>query len=267
MSKKITPVYRQTRPEIFRVPWNKNEIDADTSNAKQAMAEALFANLWDARYQELSIYGIPIHNNCWFLIEHVVGSEAEKELALFAQTLAERWPKQPFGLSRRERSKKNRNSDFSISFNSLLWNIASDPINIPEVEKLIRGHGRTKSLGSGKKSKSGPGRVSDLGSLDLPLDIQFLILDCTRTEDTQNLLVATEWDIPNSYWRSRFPRDIIFEIEKLLVPGKREVDWQSLCLGAEKLLQDDKIYGLENRKRILRTLGETKTMFLSKLSG
>lgn len=104
MSKKITPVYRQTRPEIFRVPWNKNEIDADTSSAKQAMAEALFANLWDARYQELRIYGIPIHNNCWFLIEHVVGSEAEKELALFAQTLAERWPKQPFGLSRRERS-------------------------------------------------------------------------------------------------------------------------------------------------------------------
>lgn len=93
----------------------------------------------------------------------------------------------------------------------------TDPMNILKLQNLLKQRfPRTKLIAPLKRSENLTAAVDDLGSLDLPLDIRHLILDIIRPPDIQNLLVATEWQIPDSYWRGRFARDIVFEVEDLL---------------------------------------------------
>lgn len=74
----------------------------------------------------------------------------------------------------------------------------------------------------------------------------------------RNALYAFGWQIPDSYWRCRFPREIITEIKTELDP-KVEVDWKFLCLKAEELLETSQ--SLLNRQRIFRVLEGTKKLF------
>lgn len=140
-----------------------------------------------------------------------------------------------------------------------------DPINIPEIRTLLRKFAPRTTPGTSKRIlRSSRRHIRNLGALDLPLDIRFLILDHTSAADIPNTLTATEWQIPESYWRSRFPRDIVFEIEE--IPPTREVHWERLCLETEKLLEKSTIPGLQNRQRIIRVLKGTKKVLLSHLA-
>jgi len=96
----------------------------------------------------------------------------------------------------------------------------------------------------------------------LPTDIRFIILDLLKEpKDILNILVAFkwQWQIPDLYWRSRFPKDILFEFDEIIT-SKKELDWQYLCLRAEELLET--CHGLRNRRRIMRVLEGTKSVFL-----
>lgn len=90
-----------------------------------------------------------------------------------------------------------------------------DPLNIPEVRNFI-----DKAASKKKKRRlQTPKGKKALSFLSLPLDLILAILDCLEYyKDIKNTLqVFPQWDslIPNTYWRSRFPRDIIFEYEEI----------------------------------------------------
>jgi hypothetical protein len=135
-----------------------------------------------------------------------------------------------------------------------------DPINVPAVWDLIA---KSTELAPRKgiqrktrKSSSLSGLVEHRRIPDLPLDLQFLILDLLCHSDISNLLQALEWRIPDSYWRSRI-HGFIFEMEGLA--STVDIDWQFFSLKAEQLLESSE--GLRNRQRILQKLKGTKTAF------
>ena len=84
-----------------------------------------------------------------------------------------------------------------------------------------------------------------------------MILDYLCSLDASQLIMTMSWHIPDAYWRSRFPEDIIFEIEQ--VPATADLNWQFLCLEAELLLETSK--RLLNRQRIYQILTRTKQHF------
>lgn len=101
-----------------------------------------------------------------------------------------------------------------------------------------------------------------LGS-NIPLDIKILIMGYLSPKDAENMLTAFQWVIPDSYWQSRFPRTLIFEIESLIASSKY-LDWQYLCLQAQSLLETS--HELRNRRRILNILEGTKRIFYEMLA-
>lgn len=61
-------------------------------------------------------------------------------------------------------------------------------------------------------------------------------------DDIQNMLIAFQWRLPDSYWQSRCNRDLIFELDDLIRSRNQKVNWQFLCLGIEKLFLMDGWY-------------------------
>lgn len=146
----------------------------------------------------------------------------------------------------------------------------TDPIDIPEVKDIIDrvtekalNRGVEKQLGSHHSSTLTNDKAGGQDLLNLPLDLKLLVLDCLRPADTQSILAATGWQVPDSYWRSRSPRIIIFEIEELDPTVK--VDWALFCQEAEELVESRSSLGLQNRQRIFRILEGTKNLFFSAL--
>lgn len=86
------------------------------------------------------------------------------------------------------------------------------------------------------------------------------------------MLVAFGWcQIPDRYWYARFEKsckELLFELDDLIKVKAEEnteisIDWQFVCLGMEELLMSSP--ESLNRQRVLRSLGETKTLFLQEL--
>lgn len=61
-----------------------------------------------------------------------------------------------------------------------------------------------------------------------------MILDHTNHSDILNLLFALEWHIPDSYWRLRFPKDVIYEVGD----DVEAANWPSFCAVAERLVEN-----------------------------
>src|SRR5580658_796373 len=125
---------------------------------------------------------------------------------------------------------------------------AQDPIDVPDIKDLFHRSAlqRTNKLKSWKyrSTKSGDPMCG------LPLEIIYMILDHLCSRDVRQLIATMNWDMPDAYWRSRFPKDIIFEIEQLSPTA--DLNWQFLCLEAELLLETSK--RPLNRQRIFQIL-------------
>jgi hypothetical protein len=143
-----------------------------------------------------------------------------------------------------------------------------NPIDIPAIQDLMQ---KSIKCRAGERMKRKRKRwcshplpikhlESSLSSFSLPLDIRYIILDHLNHTDIRNVLVALGWQIPDQYWRVRFPKDIIWEIEELTAPPT-DVAWQYLCLEAELLLES--LDGLRNRQRIIQVLRGTKNLFFA----
>lgn len=112
-------------------------------------------------------------------------------------------------------------------------------------------------------------------ALDFPLEIAVMIVNTmydsiyynqAGIQDIRNMLTTFQWRLPDSYWRSRCLKDLIFEFDDLL--KKQKVGWQFLRLGTEELLLKDDWYdegGLKNRGRFLQLLQGQKRIFLKML--
>ena len=140
-------------------------------------------------------------------------------------------------------------------------------MHIPAVQDIIRKsikhRAREKMKRKTRRWCSRSLTIEHLGSpssYGLPLDIKYIILDHLSHTDIQNALVALGWQIPDQYWCSRFPKDIIWEIEEL-AHTTADVTWQFLCLEAELLLESS--LGLQNRQRIVQVLRGTRSLFFA----
>lgn len=109
----------------------------------------------------------------------------------------------------------------------------------------------------------------------IPLDIALAIMDVVygngedyyHLMDTHYLLSAFKWKLPESWWQKRCRRDLFFEVDDL-VKNKTAVDWQSLCLGLNKLSIKQgrgSASGLVNRGRILGFSHGINDIFLKKV--
>jgi hypothetical protein len=248
--------------DLFFVPLDRDaeSIYSDTDDMTTFISTA---NFWEPLWQGYDRHGYPIHAYCWSLVERIIGPRAEGQLDILIKAFRERWREQSFELGE---CISDNIWVADVSGEELTERVFAirDPVNIPEVQDLIR-----KSIENCSKE-----RMNQMSqkrcSLFLkylesgfPLDIQCLILDHLSYIDIQNVLVALGWQIPDSYWRGRFPKDIIFEIEELA--STADVAWQFLCLGAEQLLESS--HGLLNRQRIFRVLRGTRSLFFAMAGG
>lgn len=67
--------------------------------------------------------------------------------------------------------------------------------------------------------------------------------------DLSNALTVFGWQMPDSYWRHRFLKNIIFEYGDLLC---HDIDWEYLYFAVMRLMNTS--YGLPGRRRFIRLL-------------
>lgn len=259
------------------------------------MSEVNFVNSYghDSPYP----HGYRVHMWCWSLIKKIIGEPAEQNLELLLETLGERWREDPFevqGCTRKshgirelswctpelltdQRFQKDRiGYTQAKTFDQIrridedvTKNIISlrDPYKGSDIRKLISNCVLTRAReGMKRKTRrwcSKPSSSAYRDPLGLPLDVEFLILDNLDYKDIRSVLLAFGWQIPDSYWRTRYPRDIIHELEEMRVSSSTEIDWKSLCLTTEEMLET--VPELQNRQRIFRILRGTKELFDAKM--
>ena len=251
----------------FSVPWGRNEVVTEKSHMigrlgkiRDRRVSVYAANLWDDRNQNLHPHGFPVHAYCWSVVDQIIGPVAEEELDLFVQTLHKRWQKHPFEV---DNCVVNQNwSGQKFRSHGLIPECliaTADPGDIPEIKDIIR---RAIEASICKRARS---KLRSRGHFELPLDVQFLIIDCLRPRDARNALAGLGWQVPLSYWRSRCSPAIkyIHEIEEA---KPEEIDQEFLYQEIEELLENNASYGLRNRQRIFRILEGTKKSFFSQLA-
>ncbi|KAK2756557.1 hypothetical protein FQN54_005450 [Arachnomyces sp. PD_36] len=246
---------------VFRVPWDRNRVITERSHMiedgklRDDRIAIYPARLWGHQYRNYPD-GYPIHAHCWTMMERVIGPDAENNLDILLKVLTQRWDTEPpnFVITRHRPGADAKKYPPEEIYTT--W----DPTDVPEVQAVIRQYTRQNSS---EETKLGNSNFRNLGVLDLPLDIIFQIFDYISAADTESILTATQWKLPNSYWRSRFPRKLIFEIDEFISPETEDpgVDWAFLCLGIEKLLENERVYGLQSRQRIFRILQSVKELF------
>jgi hypothetical protein len=217
--------------------------------------------------------GYAVHAHCWVLVERAIGRAlVESNLQVFKQALLQFWDEQEDGIRDLvcpEPDPEDTNSFNPIS-SAVRYNLYGgryrNPANVPEIRRLVEQATQTDI-------HDGPCHQKPSGLPQVPLEIAMMIVDAiyydnnynaARIEDTQNLLVAFQWTLPDTYWQSRCYKDLIFEV-KDLIEGDISVNWQSLCLVLEGLLVDHEWYsmsGLGNRARIFQMLKRIKVILL-----
>lgn len=267
----------------FNIPRDRDTVAADVpqldeSVSKRFSDEKIYvyaATFWNSNNQDHDPHGYPIHAHCWTLIQRIIGPCVDDRLDLFIKVLRERWRELSIQLSDYIYTDGGQCLAF-IDDGKLLEHdkldaktfALRDPIHIPAIRDLIqKSTKRPVRARTKRKTRSWYSHPliiepleSSLSSFDLPLDIKYIILDLLNHADIRNALVALGWRIPDQYWRRRFPKDIIWEIEELTAPST-DVVWEYLCLEAELLLES--LHGLMNRQRIIQVLRGTKSLFFA----
>ncbi|KAL1964720.1 hypothetical protein VTN77DRAFT_6746 [Rasamsonia byssochlamydoides] len=232
------------------------------------------------------LHGYPVHARCWSLIERIIGSDAERHLELFMEALRRRFHKR---INPPRRWFPNGGFPYPYLRYYLLITdktryLYRDPIRIPAIENLLktatiirkkprrlpRRHHRP---GNSTRQEDSTLRRGPFGT-DLPLDIQYLVLDQLDGRDIAALHAAFtgrfKWRVSDLYWSRRAPRALIYEIQDLLdnPPDNSnnksadidiEIDWEYLCLHAEELVRTSE--DVRNRQRLMRMIESTQKVF------
>jgi hypothetical protein len=152
-----------------------------------------------------------------------------------------------------------------------------NPAHAPEIQALIK-----QAVQS--RHHSPDDQPQKVFTRHLPLEIVVMIVDLiyndpdydeTSIDDIGNLLKAMHWKLPDSYWQRRCRKDLIFELQDLIIKCRNDgddtvVDWAFLCLETEKLLLNFSRYnlsGLRNRERIMGLIRRIKETFLDMSEG
>lgn len=94
----------------------------------------------------------------------------------------------------------------------------------------------------------------------LPLEVQYLIIDQLDSHDVPKLRKAVRWPISCRYWRSRAPKELIHELWDVPIDDPM-VDWEYLCLNAERLSESRYYSTLLRRRKILVRFQKPRVVF------
>lgn len=246
---------------IFEVPPHRDQLfvgDLEDHRPRPAQLMGVFPARWHGP-DSIYPYGYPIHARCWNLIEKLLGCDAEKDLECLARVL------QNMSM---DSSFKTYGHPHVTAEHVEPWTTSGigfyDPVKIPALRKVIdesigRRHGDELNGKTGNPSLNIFQDVKHTpGPHNLPLDIQWLILDLLEYTDIPHLLRAFGWMLPDFYWARRLPKSLIFELGDLN-KDISEFDWQFLCLGVEKLLRTSP--EMLNRQRLFPVLDKTIELF------
>jgi hypothetical protein len=233
--------------------------------------------------------GVPIHSRCWDMVERSIGPcRTSNELERLVNILYKRWTSQSFfGLSNCVKVKNNRKiwdpvhqlkyRDPKPIFRPKLTfchpevlSPLTDPIDGRVIHRLLVDSIRecTKSkrhlLRRSWRFYRRPQRIR----YQLPLEIMYMIFDLisgTKSWAALKMLENMGWQLPDSYWRDRIPRDIISELDEEIsqLDPPADIDWPFLCLKAEMRCKTQ--YSLRNRHRILRIVRSVKSLVRKQL--
>ena len=137
----------------------------------------------------------------------------------------------------------------------------SDPSNIPALKQLIE-----RSLY--KVDRSSESTAQDARYLPLSRrrsgptgirpELRIMVLDClSEPLDVYNAVAAFGWEIPGTYGRSRFPSELIPELNG--IPSEL-INWTTLFTVLGELLRSPPL-GFENRKRIIEIVYAVQDQF------
>ncbi|KAH8705882.1 hypothetical protein BGW36DRAFT_285693 [Talaromyces proteolyticus] len=283
---------------VFTVPWKKDELlidrqhfynktipddEKDTTTSKSLVKRISVypAHFHDQNYQQIYPHGFPIHANCWALAERVIGSDLiEKNLKLFLNVLQQRWKDEPMFVDSQEIANwiidrgSWRSGFYSDYFNQnyrceyeVNRNLVAirDPMCVYEVEEIIAESAKKYTLLKEKMGDTVPAPTTIITSsfilYSIPYEVWMVIFDWLHYSEIVKLLSAARLRMPWSYWQQRAPRDIIWELDDIDLQTT-PIDWQHLCLRAERLCEES--LGLINRQRIcniLKEVGQKVTFF------
>ncbi|RDW74542.1 uncharacterized protein DSM5745_07204 [Aspergillus mulundensis] len=250
--------------------------------------------------------GYAIHAACWLLLDRVIGADlVTNNLRAFVDTVSAFWKKpanrcswetesiwevgppeqdpqcwyepDSVGLRKIEEVGELDEDGYPREFTKRDIHAPNNPFRIVDIAELV-GRVALPKQGEGVDGSFQPnGTSSAIAAICcLPTDIALLIVDTiyttrefcrARVQDTRNLLRATGWVLPRSYWVARCNPAVVFEVQDLLDSGKA-ADWAALCLGLEELQLHPDWYcnsGLNHRRKILGFLAEIKEGFAERL--
>jgi hypothetical protein len=269
---------------VFTVPWKKDDLLVDRQHFynkiipddKKDMIKSkplvkrvnvYPAHFYNSDFQHLYPHGFPIHAHCWSLAERVIGGDRiEKDLELFIRILQQRWEDENIIQNSRQLNEWiiDRFSYLPRSEYDCDRQLVAirDPITVHEVEEIIAESAKRYSLLKEKQGDAPTIVTANYALFTIPYEVWAGIFDCLHYSELVKFLSVTRIQMPQSYWWSRAPRDVIWELDDIDC-GMTPVDWQHLCLRAERLC--DESLGLVNRQRICNVLKEvgTKLAFFS----
>lgn len=216
--------------------------------------------------------GFPVHDNCWKMAVKIIGVDRlERELNLFIETLQDRFIDEDIFTEGRQvadwivNETGNRGTWYQVNrtaddVNRILIAM-HDPIHVDEVEDLIAESARRyttmkEKLHDDDTTTSGSNKS---GAHDSVMNV----LDELHHSEVDAFLNQTKIVVPWSYWARRAPYDIIWELDSI-DDHSTPLDWQYLCLRAERLCEES--LGIINRSRICDILREVKDSMLGSMS-
>ncbi|KAH8703912.1 hypothetical protein BGW36DRAFT_444468, partial [Talaromyces proteolyticus] len=255
------------------------QVPRDPHKARIGDANNLAYRSLCTRFQPIDMYrsgknknakqiGYIVHAHCWLLVGRYIGIEIITEnLKIFVKAVEQFWTQNihlwmtaPYNKDIELVERSEDDGDVESSDDDYIpvraWR---NPAIVPEIQTIIEQATRVVHQSQPTTTMSW-----------IPLDIAIQVVEITRlasATDTQNMLAAFGWRLPDSYWQSCCDMELIFEYGDLR-KSNTAVDWQFLVLETEKLSEDDdwcKRSGLRTRRRIFQFLPQIRSIFLDML--
>ncbi|KAI9759793.1 MAG: hypothetical protein M4579_002092 [Chaenotheca gracillima] len=188
------------------------------------------------------IDGYLFHDFCWEKLNDRVGRIPTAQLEPLAHVLRMRSNNEDYGGARQFLDYTWRGGDREL-VNSV--GFVMDPMAIREVARLLQ---NIPKLGAEEFRPAG----EQNGAIQcLPQDLRMMVMDRLSSRDVRSACEAFGWTFRNSFWMSRFPRKLLFEMQPWI---KANVDWWEFWHCLNDLIRHKISPGLWNRVRILKII-------------
>lgn len=284
----------------FKVTWDRDASSIVRPAVGDSTRTIYELNFINSNNEQRYPRGHVVHSNCWTLIERLIGPEVENNLELFLEICRERFHEDPYNIHEYEKAEEGGPTSqpdlrwwdpFKLAPPLWIYNPhpdvkedpkqsvpLQDPLNTPDIQRLIR-HSVQNKAREVTKRKTRRWSSSIAGSSPIPnerarssqyhqvseltSELVFMILDnLSCPTDIRNALIAFNWKIPEVYWKSRLPVNVIFELQDGQRPDS--LDWKSLYLEFSDLVE--KLPTVKNRKRVVELIDEIGRRFKRRMT-